>query len=141
MLKKLAVLAVFASIAALMVPSPAHAVAGGAVGIGGDPGHGLIVNAKVTGVLTGTNGIQVVVECDAVAAGPAASTAINACYATSAAGGTATAPSIALPGNVAATAGTNNVGLGRITVCVRGTATWIDGYTSTSAQGCGSTVL
>ena len=137
----LVVLSAIATLGLMAIPSPAHAVAGAAIGTSGDATHRLIVSAKVTGVLTGTNSIQLVVECNAEAIGAAASTAINECYATSAGGGSATAPSIALPGNAAATAGTNNVALGRITVCVRGTATWLDSSTSTSASGCGTTVI
>lgn len=141
MRKRLAALLAMASLALVAIPSPAHAVAGSGVFIGGSGAQRLILHVTVTGVITGPNSIQVVLECDAEAVGAAASTAINQCTASSAAGGSATAPNIALPGNFAATAGTNNVGLGIITVCGRATATWLNSSTTTTAQGCVPTII
>ncbi len=66
------------------------------------PSLPFVETVKYTGTPTG-GGLQVVVACSAVAVGPAASVTISGCYASSAAGGSANAASISLPGPTAAT--------------------------------------
>lgn len=122
--------------AALVMTLAAGSAAGAAVtdnaqegvgtGLYGSVGHSVTPVVKFTGALVG-GGLQVVVSCSAVAAGPAASVSISNCYAVSAAGGSANAPSIALPGVAATTAGTNNVQVGKIRACMTFSAQWTDG--------------
>ncbi|MBI4729531.1 MAG: hypothetical protein HY775_08540 [Acidobacteria bacterium] len=122
------------------ITNPRNYVAA-ALGIGGTlPGPTLAVEGHATGVLTSPNTVQVIVECNAVALPGATlggwtpvavplATAITKCYVWSEAGGSAYAPSLGLPGAVAATAGTKNVGLGVLHVVCEGKALFSDGRT------------
>ncbi|HVA59023.1 MAG TPA: hypothetical protein VNG13_00610 [Mycobacteriales bacterium] len=109
--------------------------AGVGTGLYGSVGHSVVPVVKFTGALTG-GGLQVVVSCSAVAAGPAASVSISSCWAASAAGGSANAPSLALPGNAATTVGTNNVGIGKIRACETFYVQWLDGSAPVPGAAC-----
>jgi hypothetical protein len=88
----------------------------------------IVAGGNYTGVLL--NDITVVFECHAAAPG-AVSTAINSCYLTT--GGSA--PSLALPGDAVATAGTSNVPFAPFKLCWTASATFLDASRK-STSGC-----
>ncbi|HEX2295426.1 MAG TPA: hypothetical protein VHN37_08970 [Actinomycetota bacterium] len=113
-------------VAALMISlipaSPAAAAVADVEAVGGGELPGRIVRAscRVTGALISLNTLQLVVEADASATPDGLLTQVQ-CTATSAGGGSVTAPPIACPGPACASAGTGQVRLGLITVCVSAT--------------------
>ena len=90
--------------------------------------HTIAASGNYTGVIA--NGLTVAFECHAAASG-AVSVAINSCGITTGGG----APSIALPGTAAATAGTTNVPFAPFQLCWTATATFVDTATKTTS-GC-----
>ncbi|HYO61990.1 MAG TPA: hypothetical protein VEU29_08855 [Actinomycetota bacterium] len=77
-------------------------------------------SCRVTGVLIGLNTLQLVVEADASATPDGLLTSVS-CTASSAAGGSVSTISLSCPGPACASAGTGQVSLGLITVCVSAT--------------------
>lgn len=91
-----------------------------AVGGGNLPGRVVRASCRVTGALISLNRLQLVVEADASATPDGLLTTVS-CTASSAGGGSVQAPPVSCPGPACASAGTGQVGLGLITVCVSAT--------------------
>ncbi|MDQ3951963.1 MAG: hypothetical protein M3279_03195 [Actinomycetota bacterium] len=91
-----------------------------AIGGGNLPGRIVRASCRVTGALISLNTLQLVVEADATATPDGLLTEVS-CTASSAAGGSVAAVPVACPGPACASAGTGQVRLGLITVCVTAT--------------------
>lgn len=121
--KSLAFVGTAALALSLLPVSPAAAAAGDVEVVGfGDRVPARIVRAscRVTGALITLDRLQLVVEADASALPDGLLTTVS-CSASSSAGGSVVAPAISCPGPACASAGTGQVGLGTITVCVTAT--------------------
>lgn len=111
-----------AVIVSVLPASPAAAAAADveAIGTGNLPGRIVRASCRVTGALIGLNTLQLVVEADATATPDGLLTEVS-CSASSSAGGSVQAVPVACPGPACASAGTGQVRLGLITVCVTAT--------------------